>query len=160
VKQFVSLLETQGDTQTAGLVKLFIPMFENSIAKGDKYLVEPDEPEEMETGTTADPEELKTPVYVVVPGQCASACLNAIDTFKLFPNTRLIGAPSSADSTYMEVRNPALPSGMANAIIPMKMYVGRPRGNGVHYVPEILMTDFDWSTESFLKKIEADLGKR
>ncbi len=160
VKQFVTLLETQGDMPTAGLVKMFIPLFENAIAKGDKYLVEPDVPEDAEADGAADPDELKTPVYVVVPGQCASACLDAIDTFKLFPNVRLIGAPSSADSTYMEVRNPALPSGMASAIIPMKMYVGRPRGNGVHYEPDILMTDFDWSTGSFLKKIEADLAVR
>jgi hypothetical protein len=160
VKQFVNLLETQGDMQTAGLVKMFIPLFENAIAANEKYLVEPDVPEGMDDGADADPAELKTPVYVVVPGQCASACLDAIDTFKLFPNIRLIGAPSSADSTYMEVRNPALPSGMANAIIPMKMYVDRPRGNGVHYEPDILMADFDWSTENFLKRIEADLAAR
>jgi hypothetical protein len=156
----VTLLETQGDTQTAGLVKMFIPLFENAIAAHEKYLVEPDVPEGMDDIADADPAELKTPVYVVVPGQCASACLDAIDTFKLFPNTRLIGAPSSADSTYMEVRNPALPSGMANAIIPMKMYVDRPRGNGVHYEPDILMADFDWSTENFLTKIEAALVTR
>jgi Peptidase family S41 len=160
VKQFVNLLETQGDMQTAGLVKMFIPLFENAIAANEKYLVEPDVPAGMDDGADADPAELKTPVYVVVPGQCASACLDAIDTFKLFPNIRLIGAPSSADSTYMEVRNPALPSGMANAIIPMKMYVDRPRGNGVHYEPDILMADFDWSTENFLKRIEADLAAR
>jgi hypothetical protein len=160
IKQFVTLLETQGDTQSADVVKMFIPLFENAIAANEKYLVEPDLPEGIDDIANADAGELKTPVYVVVPGQCASACLDAIDTFKFFPNTRLIGAPSSADSTYMEVRNPALPSGMANAIIPMKMYVDRPRGNGVHYAPDILMTDFDWSTDNFVKKIKADLVKR
>ena len=160
VKQFVTLLETQGDAETAGLVKMFIPLFENAIAKKEQYLVEPDVPEDMENEAQEGSAALMTPVYVVVPGQCASACLNAIDTFRLFPNTRLIGAPSSADSTYMEVRNPGLPSGMANAIIPMKMYVNRPRGNGVYYEPDILMTDFDWSTENFLKKVEADLAAR
>jgi hypothetical protein len=44
VKQFVTLLETQGDLQTAGLVKMFIPLFENAIAANEKYLVEPDVP--------------------------------------------------------------------------------------------------------------------
>ncbi len=159
VRQFVGLLETQGDTQTADLVKKFIVLFEGAIAKGDTYLVEPDTPEENENSADKDGEALTTPVYVVVPGQCASACLDAIDYFKRFPNTRLIGAPSSADSTYMEVRSAALPSGMGNAIIPMKMYVNRPRGNGQYYSPDILMTDFDWSTVNFQQRIETDLKK-
>jgi hypothetical protein len=156
VKEFVTLLETQGDTDTANLVRMFIPMFETSIAQGEKFLVEPDFPTQGDDSTTQS--DFTTPVYVVVPGQCASACLDAIDYFKRFPNTKLIGAPSSADSTYMEVRNPKLPSGMASAIIPMKMYVDRPRGNGVYYPPDIEMRDFDWSTEHFLKKIKADLA--
>jgi hypothetical protein len=159
IREFTALLEMQGDKATADLVRMFVPLFEASIAKQEKYLVEPDIPEAMTGSAPPDPAELKTPVFVVVPGQCASACLDAIDLFKLFPNTRLIGAPSSADSTYMEVRNPALPSGMASAVIPMKMYVNRPRGNGGHYQPDIMMVDFDWSTDNFLKKIEADLAK-
>jgi hypothetical protein len=60
----------------------------------------------------------------------------------------------------MEVRTEALPSTMAQAIIPMKMYVNRPRGNGVFYSPDILMADFDWSTGSFLKRIQADLKNK
>jgi hypothetical protein len=60
----------------------------------------------------------------------------------------------------MEVRNPKLPSGMARAIIPMKMYVNRPRGNGEFYSPDIAMTDFDWSTANFLRRIEQDLARR
>jgi hypothetical protein len=80
---------------------------------------------------------------VIVPGQCASAYLDAIDYFKRFQYTKLIGAPSSADSTYMEVRNPKLPSGMAYAIIPMKMVIDRPRGNGVYYQPGIEIRDFN-----------------
>jgi hypothetical protein len=159
IKKFTELLETQGDSKTAELVKMFIPLFENAIAKGDRYLVEPDAPEEPIAGSGKDAPELKVPVYIVVPGQCASACLDAVDYFKRFPNTRLIGAPSSADSTYMEVRSAALPSGMGHAIIPMKMYVNRPRGNGDYYNPDIIMSDFDWSTGNFQKRIEADLAK-
>lgn len=155
VRGFVDLLKGQGDEATAALVAQFIPMFEASIARDETWLVEPDVPSEA----PADAAPLLTaPVYVIVPGQCASACLDAIDVFKLFPNTRLIGAPSSADSTYMEVRNPPLPSGMARGIIPMKMYVDRPRGNGEFYAPDIEMRDFDWSTTNFLKRIEEDLA--
>lgn len=157
VRSFVDLLKGQGDEATAALVAQFIPMFEASIAKGETWLVEPDLPSEAPADAAPL---LSAPVYVVVPGQCASACLDAIDVFKLFGNTRLIGAPSSADSTYMEVRSPALPSGMARGIIPMKMYVDRPRGNGEYYTPDIEMRDFDWSTANFLKRIEADLAGR
>jgi Peptidase family S41 len=159
IKQFIPLLEQQGDPETAAMVKMFMPIFEAAVTRGDKYLIEPDIPESLVAAKANDPSELKTPVYVIVPGQCASACLDSIDYFKRFPNTKLIGAPSSADSTYMEVRNPKLPSGMAYAIIPMKMYVDRPRGKGVFYHPDIEMRDFDWSTANFLKRIEADLGK-
>ncbi|MFM7348061.1 MAG: S41 family peptidase [Erythrobacter sp.] len=160
VRKFEELLKKQGDLQTAELVAQFVPMFEAAIAKGDTWFVEPDlSPSGAATGPAPEPL-LKAPVYVVVPGQCASACLDAIDVFKLFPNTRLIGAPSSADSTYMEVRTPELPSGMAYAIIPMKMYVDRARGNGEHYEPDIAMRDFDWSTANFLARIEEDLAKR
>jgi hypothetical protein len=159
VRKFEDLLKKQGDTETAAMVAKFVPLFEAAIAKGDTWLVEPDLAPAAPAGTAADPL-LTVPVYVVVPGQCASACLDAIDVFKLFPNTKLIGAPSSADSAYMEVRTPELPSGIAYGIIPMKMYVDRARGNGEHYAPDIELRDFDWSTQNFLKRIEADLAHR
>ena len=159
VKDFIPLLEQQGDPESAAMVKMFMPIFKAAVQRGDKYLVEPDIPEGAVSAKADNPSELKAAVYVIVPGQCASACLDAIDYFKRFPNTKLIGAPSSADSTYMEVRNPKLPSGMAYAIIPMKMYVDRPRGKGVFYQPDIEMRDFDWSTANFLARIEADLPK-
>jgi hypothetical protein len=157
IKEFIPLLEQQGDPESAAMVKMFMPVFEAAVKRGDKYLVEPDVPEDDAEQKAAEPAELKTPVYVIVPGQCASACLDAIDYFKRFSNTKLIGAPSSADSTYMEVRGAKLPSGMAQAIIPMKMYVDRPRGKGEFYTPDILMVGFDWSTTAFLKRIQADL---
>jgi Peptidase family S41 len=160
VKEFIPLLEQQGDPESAAMVKMFLPIFEGAVTRGDTYLIEPDIPEGEVAATALEPVELKTPIYVIVSGQCASACLDAVDYFKRFPNTKLIGAPSGADSTYMEVRNPKLPSGMAYAIIPMKMYVDRPRGKGVFYQPDIEMRDFDWSTANFLKRIEADLANK
>jgi hypothetical protein len=80
--------------------------------------------------------------------------------FTLFPNTRLIGAPSAVDSNYMEVRQQLLPSGLANAIVPVKMYVNRRRGAGVFYTPSIQVEDATWSTSAFLAVIEADLSRR
>jgi hypothetical protein len=160
VKEFIPLLEQQADAASVTLIKQFVPVFEAAVLRGDKFLIEPDLPETANKGDEAEPLPLTTPVYVIVPGQCASACLDAIDYFKQFPQTRLIGAPSSSDSTYMEVRTQALPSKMAEVIIPMKMYVDRPRGNGVFYTPDILVTDFDWSTANFLKRIQADLNSK
>jgi Peptidase family S41 len=107
-----------------------------------------------------DPPPFEKPVYVIVPGQCASSCLDAVDVFTRFANTKLIGAPSSADSTYMEVRYKTLDSGLAYVIIPNKVYVNRPRGNGQFYVPEILVTDLEWNSSNFLRVVETDLAAR
>ena len=61
-----------------------------------------------------------TPVYVIVPGQCASACLDALDSFKLFANTQLVGAPSSTDSTYIgEAENSTFR--LCKVILPIKV---------------------------------------
>lgn len=101
-----------------------------------------------------------TPVYVITHGGCASACLDAIDYFKRFENIRLIGAPTSADSTYMDVRRETLPSGAGAVVIPNKVWVGRTRGWGVIYHPDIVMDRIDWSTDAFLDRIEQDLASR
>ena len=106
-----------------------------------------------------DPPAFTRPVYVIVPGQCASACLDALDVFKQFSNTRLIGAPSSADSTYMEVRLETVPSGLATVIVPTKVYVNRPRGNGVGYQADIVVRDVSWSTAEFRRVVQRDLGQ-
>ncbi len=100
------------------------------------------------------------PAYVITPGRCASACLDAVDTFARFDNVRLIGAPTSADSTYMEVRSQPLPSGRGTIVIPTKVWLGRPRAAGQIYRPNIPMNAIDWSTASFLDRIEQDLSAR
>ncbi len=104
-----------------------------------------------------DLEPLKAPVYVIVPGQCASACLDAVDVFTRFENVKLIGAPSSADSTYMDIRTQALPSGLAGVVIPNKVYIGRARGAGFVYRPAIEVRDLDWSSQAFEAVIQRDL---
>ena len=137
----------------------------NALAKGEPFFNEDAQDGTESTPSVqdasqdldSDPPPLTTPVFVIVPPQCASAGLDAIDTFKLFPNTRLIGAPSSADSTYMEVRFADFPSGLGKVIVPNKVYVNRPRGNGVYYTPDILHRDLDWSTEAFLKRVQAEV---
>jgi len=105
-----------------------------------------------------DPAPFTRPVYVIVPGNCASACLDAIDYFKLFPNTKLVGAPSSADSTYMDVRTEKLPGGLAQVLVPTRLYVNRPRANGEFYRPDIPVTTLRWTTTGFLDVVERDLA--
>jgi hypothetical protein len=136
-----------------------------ALAHGDRYYVEKDAvpatvPADPRADLPADPPPFTKPVYVIVPGQCASACLDALDVFTQFANTVLIGAPSSADSTYMEVRMEKLPSGLSSVVIPNKMYVNRVRGNGQFYLPAIYVNDLDWSVETFRKVVEQDLARR
>lgn len=104
--------------------------------------------------------DFERPVYVINWGLCASACLDANDYFGLFDNTRRIGSPTSADSTYMEVRAAPLTSGQGVVVIPNKTWVGRQRGWGEVYDPDIPMTGLDWSTNAFLDRIEQDLADR
>lgn len=100
---------------------------------------------------------LTTAVIALVPGQCASACLDALDAFKLFDNTRLFGAPSSADSSYMDIRTEAFPSGLGAVIIPNKVYVNRSRGNGEYYAPDLPYNGLDWTTEALVQAIRQRL---
>ena len=104
--------------------------------------------------------DLDIPVYVIAYGGCASACLDAVDVFKRFPTVKLIGAPTSADSTYMVVRRAELPSGEGRIVIPLKIWMNRPRGAGQVYRPDIEMNGLAWSTAAFLDRIERDLAAR
>ncbi len=136
-----------------------------AAGQGKTWFVEPDDPTSKPVADPArdrpgDPAPLTVPVYVIVPGQCASACDDALDYFTRFSNTKLIGAPSSADSTYLEVRVQPLPSGLAKAVIPNKVYVGRPRAGGEYFRPAIVNASLGWSTQSFADVIEADLKTR
>lgn len=46
-----------------------------------------------------------------------------------------VGEATSADTLYMDVREEMLPSGVARAVIPMKVYRGRKRGANEPAVP-------------------------
>ena len=125
-----------------------------SLKSGDPFYVERES-----TTLNILPEEplvsdFKTKVFVIVPPQCASACLDALDKFKLFENTTLFGAPSSADSMYMEVRLADLPSGLGKVVVPNKVYVNRARGAGDFYKPDIAYNGVDWTTNILLEQIK------
>jgi Peptidase family S41 len=162
VESLVGVLGNEGQVEMATWAKGIAAGMRVALKNGQKFHVEKDDApavvqRDANSDVAGDPAALTKPVYVVVPGQCASACLDALDIFTRFPNTKLIGAPSSADSTYMDVRMKTLDSGLATVIIPNKMYVNRARANGQFYVPAIHVRDLEWSTADFLAAVERDL---
>lgn len=98
------------------------------------------------------------PVYVVTDGDCASACLDAVDLFTRFDGVKLVGAPTSADSNYLDIRREPLPSGRGVIVMPTKIWVGRPRASGEVYRPAIPVNDLEWRTDVILDHIERDLA--
>jgi len=163
VRQIADLTKAREGEAAGAEMKALASAMEEARTKGEPFFVEKSPASYGQANADVDQQEdpapFTRPVYVIVPGQCASACLDALDVFKLFPNTKLVGAPSAADSTYMEVRTQALDSGLAWAIIPVKVYVNRPRAAGQFYQPDIYLNELAWSTENFQKLIEKDLAR-
>lgn len=161
VRFIVGMLKSQKQEDYAAEMTLVADGMQAAQARGEKFFIDQPPPYEAVVAgdLPGDPPALTKPVYVIVPGQCASACLDALDYFTMFPNTKLIGAPSAADSTYMEVRMQPLASGLARVIVPNKVYVNRPRKSGQFYTPAIYENALEWSQQAFLKTIEADLAK-
>ncbi|MCK8116907.1 S41 family peptidase [Pseudoalteromonas sp. 2CM37A] len=152
----VSLLEVvKNQPELLKIFKITAAGMALSLKSGDPFYVE------QETNTPNNipqkplTSDFKTKVFVIVPPQCASACLDALDKFKLFENTTLFGAPSSADSMYMEVRLADLPSRLGKVIVPNKVYVNRARGAGDFYKPDVAYNGIDWTTNVLLEQIKA-----
>lgn len=155
VDQIVTQIRASGREELAQSFATARDQMRASAARGEPYYRTPTRSEP--TGPAPPRTDFSVPVYVITPGGCASACLDAVDTFTRFSNTRLIGAPTSADSTYMEVRSQDLPSGAGTVVIPTKLWAHRPRRAGQVYRPQIELDDLGWTTSAFLDRIEADL---
>ncbi len=78
---------------------------------------------------------LGVPVYFITDTGCGSACLDAVDLWRAMGAIQ-VGQETSADTLYMDVRNPVLPSGFTRTAVPMKVYRGRPRGANVPVKPD------------------------
>jgi hypothetical protein len=76
-------------------------------------------------------------VYLLSNGSCGSSCLNFADIVLHVPGAKLIGAATSADGAYMEVRSVTLPSGLVTLSVPQKVYLGAPRAPMEAYAPDI-----------------------
>jgi len=150
-------LDAEGQKEYAALMHRAADGMRAALAAGQHFFVEPAVAPSPADNSGKEPAPLTVPVYVIVPGNCASACLDALDVFTHFRNTKLIGAPSSADSVYLEVRRATLPDGTSQIVIPTKMYRDRRRASGQIYRPAIEVDDLSWSTAAFEKAIETDL---
>ena len=126
--------------------------------RGEHFYVE-DYGALLQSGATAAQPRKLPPVYVIMDGGCVSACLDALDVFTRFPGVKLVGAPTSADSNYIDIRFQPLPSGRGVVILPTKIWVGRPRRAGEVYRPDIPVNDLDWTTATMLEHIERDLTR-
>jgi hypothetical protein len=87
------------------------------------------------------------PVFVLTNGTCMSACLTFLDEILHVPGVKLIGSNSGMDGILMEIRSVPLPSGTFTINFGMKAAVGRPRGAGEHYAPDIAY-DGIWKDEA------------
>ncbi|MBD8533108.1 MULTISPECIES: S41 family peptidase [unclassified Massilia] len=152
-------LADQGSTEMAAWARSAGEGMRAALARNEDFHVEKKTVAAPAATPAAAAAPFTRPVYVVVPGHCASACLDAIDILTRFPNTTLVGAPSSADSTYMDVRRHPLASGLAAMVVPNKMVVNRERDNGQYYEPRLPVRDLVWSVETLLETIEADLAR-
>jgi hypothetical protein len=157
--EMVRRIRRDGHEDTAASMAAIGSGMKAALANGRPYFVEPQDPADAGRPGPPPASDFTAPVYVITPGRCASACLDGVDTFSRFANVKRIGAPTSADSTYMEVRTAPLPSGQGIAVMPIKMWVNRPRGAGEVYRPDIEMDALDWSTAAFLDRIERDLAR-
>ena len=159
VASIVQVLAQQGQPDQAAWAREQSEGMRAALARGEPFYVQKKDGRAAAAAPDTTAPFTKS-VYVVVPGDCASSCLDALDVFTRFPNTTLVGAPSSADSTYMDVRRHPLASGLARVTVPNKMYVNRGRANGQFYPVGLEMRELSWSTDAFLRLVEADLARR
>ena len=115
---------------------------DEAIARGDDLWRQPDFDEGGEDAAAADgppTTAMRARTWVLTDYGCASACLDAVDVLRAVGAT-VIGQETSADTVYMEIRREDLPSGRAQAHLPMKVYRGRARGNNETVVPAHVWT--------------------
>jgi hypothetical protein len=158
-RQLAAEFRQQGRSDDASELDAVVRHLASAQEQGKRFYIE-DYGASLEGGQgNTEPRQLP-PVYVIIDGKCASACLDAVDVFTQFPRVKLVGAPTSADSTYLDIRFQPLPSDRGVVILPTKIWVRRPRGAGEFYRPDIPVNDLNWNTTTMLDHIERDLANR
>ena len=125
-----------GNPEIADYLGLMVTGLTEAIERGETLWRQPDLEEGGEAAAPDGPATtaMRARTYVLTDYGCASACLDAVDVL-MAAGATVIGQETSADTLYMETRSEALPSGRAQAHLPMKVYRGRARGNNETVVP-------------------------
>lgn len=89
-----------------------------------------------ETTRTA-PIPVTAEIIVMTDRRYASACLDFMDKVRAFSGVIHVGAETSSDTQYIDIRFAALPSRTGALIVPLKVYRDRLRPPGGTYVPDI-----------------------
>ncbi|MGY6660749.1 MAG: S41 family peptidase [Glycocaulis sp.] len=143
------ILEQFGeDSDAMRWARRIIAGMDEALANGDALWTQRSDPADLPPEDSLPPAELTARVVVLTDGYCASACLDFMDRLMDRPGVIHVGAPTSADTDYMEVRTITLPSGAARLTFALKVYRGRPRGSGVYYVPDIVFDGQHWTTQA------------
>ncbi|MBS0321695.1 MAG: hypothetical protein JSR18_14210 [Proteobacteria bacterium] len=74
-------------------------------------------------------------IALVADDACFSACLDFVDEVMLIPGTLRLGHTTAADTRYTEVGLYRIDDDLSIQA-PRKVWIGRPRGNNVPYVPD------------------------
>lgn len=156
-REAATTVRAQGRREDADSIDTLVRNLSAAITMGSAVYVERYGASLQMDRKPAEPRRLP-PVYVIADGGCASACLDGLDVFTRFPGVKRVGAPTSADSNYLDIRAQPLPSGRGAVILPTKVWVRRPRRAGEVYRPDIPVNDLDWSTATMLDYIEKDLA--
>lgn len=135
------------------LITSYRSLHENAklaFSDGRDLYREPDDEKEAEVqGEPANiTNPVNTPVYLLTHGSCVSACLDFADALFRLEGITHIGYPTGSDTSYMEIRQQDLPSGLGIIAIPTKVYRNRPRKSGAFYEPVHKYDGFDWSDEA------------
>lgn len=131
IREFEAELTAAGatdDDERMRWARLIIAGMEDARAAGQPYWRDREGPVEHGPAAALFLSPVRGPVYVLTDAGCGSACLDAVDVWKAAGAIQ-VGRETSADTVYMDIREQALPTGLARMWIPMKVWRGRARGN-------------------------------
>jgi len=139
VKSFLIPMVKQQFSEDHSVVKQIEATYKgmlNAFADGDHYYIEPKPPE---TSTDQNISSLfKGEVIAIIDRGCGSACLDFLDGLKaMLSKVTFVGESTEADSVYMELRTVKLPSLKGTFGFPIKVYLNRPRGHNIPYLPDV-----------------------
>ncbi|OAI19478.1 MULTISPECIES: S41 family peptidase [Methylomonas] len=80
---------------------------------------------------------------------CASACLDFVDSVRRVPGAIHMGLPTSGDTFYIDVAKIQLPSKNLQLSLPLKIWRDRARGLNQAYYPDFLYEGNIYDTQSF-----------